>query len=499
MLYPGKSVRAQWGQGYVGFGQWTTRGNLRSSTLDGAAFGVMVGLGETYFAAFALALGLGEISAGLISSLPMLAGGILQLVSLRAVHWFGSEKRWVVLCAGVQALAFIPLIVAAFLGSISLISMLVIASLYWGAGLASGPAWNTWMQSIVPHRLRTRYFAVRTRASQLTTLVAFMLGGAILQWARGAEVELEAFAALFLLAMAFRLTSTFCLYQQNVILESQETRRAVAIPMSKEHSSTHSADHSVDAVNRYPANQDSVNEALVGARLLVFLVVMQGMIQLSGPYFAPFLLEELQYGYLQFALLIGVAFATKAIAFSAWARWTQSRGPRWLLWMGSLGIVPIASLWLVSQNFYWLLSIQLISGTAWAAYELGFFLLFFETLPIAKRTRMLTFYNLGNTTAWCCGALIGASILSWLGTSYNSYLVLFGLSSVGRLLTLALLFRSIPPQAGFRLPVVRIGVRVLSVRPSSGGVDAPILPSIPGKARRVAAKAFRHSASKSAC
>lgn len=481
MLYPGKSVRAPWGQGESRFGQWTTRGNLRSSTLDGAAFGVMVGLGETYFAAFALALGLGEISAGLISSLPMLAGGILQLVSLRAVQWFGSEKRWVVLCAGIQALAFVPMIVAAFVGSISLPSMLVIASLYWGSGLASGPAWNTWMQSIVPHRLRTRYFATRTRSSQLTTLVAFMSGGAILQWARGAEVELEAFATLFLLAMAFRLASTFCLYQQNVILDSRESRRPLTVPMPSEVSKT-----------RLRENERSgKREASTGARLLIFLVVMQGMIQLSGPYFAPFLLEELQYSYIQFASLIGVAFASKAIAFSAWARWTQRRGPRWLLWMGSLGIVPIASLWLVSQNYYWLLSIQVISGTMWAAYELGFFLLFFETLPLAKRTRMLTFYNFGNTTAWCCGALVGASILSWLGTSYNSYLVLFGLSSIGRLLAISLLFRSIPPQTGIRMPVVRIGLRVMSVRPSSGGVDAPILPSIPGRTRRAAAQAYR--------
>src|SRR6056297_3542830 len=84
------------------------RSNLRSSTGDGAAFGVMVGVGETYFPAFALAIGLGEVAAGLISSLPMLAGGILQLVSLRAVSWLGSEKRWVLVCAAVQGLAFVP-------------------------------------------------------------------------------------------------------------------------------------------------------------------------------------------------------------------------------------------------------------------------------------------------------------------------------------------------------------------------------------------------------
>lgn len=472
MLYPGKTVRSP----YLAP---TTRANLRACTADGAAFGAMVGLGETYLAAFALAIGLGEISAGLISSLPMLAGGLLQMVSLRAVQWMGSEKRWVVCCAAVQSLAFIPLVIAALVGSISMTAMLIVASVYWAAGLASGPAWNTWMQSIVPQRVRAKYFAKRTRASQFTTLGAFLGGGILLQWSRGAGVELQTFAALFALAMLFRMTSTYCLYRQEVV---NRWLSPGALKTVESEAKQRSGAESQASLKSSPTN--------VGRKLLVFLIVMQGMIQLSGPYFAPFMLEELQYSYLQFALLIGVAFATKGLAFSLWARWAQERGPGWLLWMGAVGIVPIASLWLVSQNFYWLLFVQMISGTAWAAYELGFFLMFFEALPVQKRTRMLTFYNLGNTTAWCLGALVGAGILATLGTSHSSYLTLFGLSSIGRAMAVLLLARTLPPSTGLRLPVRKIGLRILSLRPGSGGFDVPILPSIPSRSRRAAAKSL---------
>ena len=55
------------------------RKDLRASLADGASFSVMVGIGETYLAAFVLALGMGEIAAGLISSIPLLAGSVLQL------------------------------------------------------------------------------------------------------------------------------------------------------------------------------------------------------------------------------------------------------------------------------------------------------------------------------------------------------------------------------------------------------------------------------------
>src|SRR5262245_13162494 len=61
------------------------RKNLRNSVSDGASFSVMVGIGETYFPAFVLALGMGEIASGLIASIPLLMGAVLQMISPAAV------------------------------------------------------------------------------------------------------------------------------------------------------------------------------------------------------------------------------------------------------------------------------------------------------------------------------------------------------------------------------------------------------------------------------
>ena len=54
------------------------RRDLRAILMDGASFSVMVGSGETYLAPFVLAVGLGEVQAGFIASLPPLAGAVLQ-------------------------------------------------------------------------------------------------------------------------------------------------------------------------------------------------------------------------------------------------------------------------------------------------------------------------------------------------------------------------------------------------------------------------------------
>ena len=93
--------------------------DLRSSVGDAAGCGVMVGTGETYLQAFVLAAGLGEVIAGLITSLPQLAGGIAQLICPRGVRFLGSHRRWVVTCAALQGLSFLPLVVAAWRGTVS--------------------------------------------------------------------------------------------------------------------------------------------------------------------------------------------------------------------------------------------------------------------------------------------------------------------------------------------------------------------------------------------
>src|SRR5438552_10236407 len=90
------------------------RDDLRASIGDAAAFSVMIGLGETYFAAFALALGTGETFAGLVATLPMLAGATIQLATPRFLAKQRSYKKWVVACVSVQAVSLVLMPLAAF-------------------------------------------------------------------------------------------------------------------------------------------------------------------------------------------------------------------------------------------------------------------------------------------------------------------------------------------------------------------------------------------------
>ncbi|GAA5508744.1 MFS transporter [Novipirellula caenicola] len=470
----------------------TTRSNLRVSLVDGASYGVMVGLGESYFAAFALAVGLGEVSAGLVGSVPLFFGGVAQLISPAAVRWFGFEQRWVVFCGCLQAAALIAIAVAAMLGSISLTSLLVFASIYWAAGLATGPAWNTWIERIVPARVRTIYFARRTKWAQVTTLLGLVSGGLLLQWAEQGDWVTTGFAIAFFGASSFRLLSVVMLsiHRTAPAATARETKtkdaaaNAVSGDVSEpivphvayqpQANAGRSRSASLATAKVLPSSDAESSIGISAIRLLGYLVFVQGMVQLSGPYFSPYMLEKLSLSYRDFVSLLALAFVSKIIALSYWGNFGRRYGAKRLLWIGGIGIVPIASLWIFSSNFWWIAMIQIISGTIWAAYELGFFLLIFDAVPASRRTKMLTLYNFANCTSWCIGAAIGGAILAYFGASEQAYWILFGISSLGRFLALGLL---IGIQPGRRL-MSRVRVRILSVRPNGASLDTPVLPSL---------------------
>lgn len=206
---------------------------------------------------------------------------------------------------------------------------------------------------------------------------------------------------------------------------------------------------------------------------------------MAGPYFTPFMFNTLQLDYAQFVTLIALCFLFRIAALPAWGKLAERVGAMRLLWIGALGIAPVGLGWVISQNFYWLMAIQAFSGAAWAAYELAFFLMFFDSIKEEERTGMLTVYNLVNSAAWVAGAMFGGLILVLSETSMFGYLLIFGLSSLGRVAALVLLARV--PQTDVEASA--IGFRTTALRPTGANLNMPVLPSMPDQVPDVAVQA----------
>lgn len=417
----------------------------------------MVGMGESYLPAFALAVGMGDVVSGLVASVPMMAGALLQLASPAAVRKLGSHRRWVILCATCQALSFVPLVAAAISGHMPGVWVFAIATLYWGAGLATGPAWNTWMEGLIPPPIRPRFFALRTRLTQAGLVSGLLLGGAALQYGKAHGQPLLAFALLFSIACASRCMSAMFLARQSEPAPCPER--------------LHGADIS-QVLKRFRIGG--------GCGVLFYLLAVQASVWLSGPFFTPYMLKKLHLSYGTFAILTAAAVSAKVLSLPFFGRFAQRCGTKRLLWIGGLGIVPLSGLWLVSDNFYYLMFLQIIGGVAWAAYELAMFLLFFETIDARERTGVLTIYNVGNAFATMCGSLIGWAFLKSMGETQQAFLTLFLISSLARVGALVLLARVTGVMAAVRrsLPMV---LRLTSINPTMGSIDRPILPSMPAE------------------
>lgn len=414
----------------------------------------MVGLGESYLAAFALACGHGEAAAGLLVAAPMVAGAALQLAAPALAQRMGSLKRWVLLCAALQALTFIPLALGAWSGGLSLTALFALAAAYWAFGLGTGPAWNAWVTDLVPRSITARFFASRTRASQLGTFIGLAIGGILLRygdrWLPGWP-PLAGFAAIFAAACLARAVSVACLARHGERHPLPPGFRAVGF---------------TEFVRRIAAGGEG--------RFVRYVLLVQFAAQVAGPYYTPFMLEEMRLDYFTYMSLMAVALLGRVVALPFVGMLAKRRGVHVTLRIGGIGVVFATLLWALSQNLTYLYLIQFAAGAVWACYELSVFLLFFDHIPASERTGMLSWYNFLHATATLLGGLIGGWLLQTLGHDGNAYVWVFVASSALRATSLVLLWRL----GRVRAEVVPLATRPLAISPSAGAVDRPIVATL---------------------
>ena len=406
----------------------------------------MVGVGETYLAAYVIAAGLGEFSAGLITTVPVLAGACLQLISAWGVKRIRSNKRWAAFAAATQSISMAVIALMVFSGRVSIVPLFIAASIYWFGGLAAGPAWNAWVQHVVPPQNRATYFGSRGRVCQLCILLGLLAAAAVLKTA----TSTQAFVILFAAAAAFRAFS------------------ALAIALGTELPDWRPKKTQPDLFQTIKS-LDSSNYRLLG-----FLFSMQAAVFVAAPFFTPYMLGHLKLGYFEFTWLIALGFVGKIIAMPYAGKFAAQFGTNRSMLLGAVGIVPMAVAWVFTDSILALSLLQVVSGVLWAFYELATMLLFFEKIPTNQRVAALSVYNFGNAFAMVVGSLVGGLLLAVLGDGVFAYLVIFAVSSAARLASLLLapaLESRDEPLASIRQWLF---VRFIALRPASGGWVRPI-------------------------
>lgn len=393
------------------------RRDLALSLGDGAGYGLMAGIVEVYLPAFALAVGIAPVLAGLVATAPLLAGGLLQLLAPRAIARTASLRRWVVVTMVVQALALVPLIVLALHGGPAAPMVFAAAAVYWAAGMAGAAGWTPWMSRIVPARLRTRFFGRRMGVVQAMTLAGLVGTGVALQASHGSHAI---YALVFAVAAIARLLGALAIARQGGTVACRPLRRM---------------------------RLRSIPPRLRGtprARLLAYLLAALAATAISGPFLTPYLFVHVHMSYAAYCVFTATIVVVKIVALPAFGRLIQSAGLRRVLSTCALAIAPIPLMWATSSALPWLLATQIYAGVAWAGFELAMLMALLDGSDDAERTTIQSAFSALQAIGTAGASFVGGAILGAQSAGHAAYTWLFIASAFARLAAAALVVHQLP-------------------------------------------------------
>jgi len=434
---------------------------LDHSQKEAVASSTMTATCDNFLNAFALYLGASNMQMGFLTAVPQLLGSLLQLVSV----WLGSlltRRRIVLFTAILQTALMLCMAVLSLLDGPGLVqSLIMLVVLYHAASHLIQPQWRAWMGSLVPQKQRGVFFAARTRLTMATSLLVFLGGGLFLSFSAEVGLAGAGFAFLFILAGAGRAFSCYHLWRmhdpepQPVLPEAGVFFSTLRICGQALHDST---------FRNYS----------------LFVAGMQGMVALSAPFFAVYMLSELQFSYFEYSLNLMASIATQFALLKFWGRMSDRHGNRLVMLLCSAAIPVVPVLWLFSPNFYYLLVVQLVSGLAWSGFSLTTANYLYDIRP--HHTNFATYAAVQALMAAAfvfLGAIAGGflasaapAIADWLPFTVGSSLfIVFFVSAILRgLVLLWFIPRAEEPQIRTRPQLLQIIFRVARYNSISGMV-----------------------------
>lgn len=392
------------------------RQDLGWITREGTTTCVTMGAGESSFPAYVLAASQSALASGQVATVPVFLGALLQNIAPSALRKVGSVRTWSVLMALLQACSMLALGVGSLFWQMPLWATFALISFYWATGWSIGPAWNTWMDSVVPGRLRARFFSRRQAACELVKWSSMMCAALVLS---GGGNPLPVFSGLFILAGLARLISAGCMARQSEPIRLPKKYRVLGFR---------------EVLARVRTNPH--------ARPLVYILGAQLSMQLANPFIAAFLKQCYGIGWGALMLCAAAQTFSKILVLPRIGKIAQRLGPHRLFTLSACSLAVAPLLWLVpvgSGNLLWFVLLHAYTGACLASYEMGQTLVYLYAIPAADRTSVLSRFMTFSTLAAMLGSSLGAAVLWSMPGSFAGYSVLFLLAAVARLLALKLL------------------------------------------------------------
>jgi len=394
--------------------------SLKHSILDGSAHSAMLGLTQDYIVPFALALKATTAQIGLLSSIPNVAMAISQFTAPRLTERTGNRKGLILPTVILHAVMWLPILFIPYLFTAHkiwwLIGFFTLSTIFGSLG---NPAWGSMMADLVPEGNRGKYFGFRGKICGLVSLIFFFIGGTILHFS--ANNIFLGFSVLFGGAMFFRLVSWYFLSRMYEPSLSN---------LGGEH-------HGLINIVR---NMGSSNLG----RFTIYVSLMNFATSIAGPFFAVYMLRNLKFDYFTYVIVTATSTMANLMFLTFWGGRADKAGNVKILKITSFLVPLVPLLWVGSHQLYYLIPVQILSGFAWAGFNLASSNFLYDASAPENRTRCITAFNAINGSAICLGALLGGYLVSHLPPVFGyQLLTLFLISGLLRGLVAATLLRHI--------------------------------------------------------
>lgn len=379
----------------------TTERGLKALVWDGIfsqALGVFTG--GTLLTGCALELGASPAFIGLLAAIPFFA----QLAHVPAVVLIEKVRRRRAICLVatlVARLMLLPLAAVPFIADRHLALSLLLAAfaVLTPLGAVGGCAWMSWTCDLVPHHRLGDVFGGRQLRSNIAAVAAGLVGGAIVNgWGRGFPGwHAGAYAAIFALAVAAAVASTWCL------------TRMPEVPMPAPRHTR------LRALFARPFREANFR------RVMLFLGCWQFVANLALPLFPVYLVKQLNYG-ITTAIALGIVSQLAMIAaVPLWGRvsdrWSNKTvialaGPLFLCcpigW--TLAVLPAPH----ALTLPILVVLQMVLGAALAGLDLAGGNIVLKLAPRGESTVFLGANGLFKSLCAGCAPIVGGFLIDHL-------------------------------------------------------------------------------------
>jgi len=355
---------------------------------------------------------------------------------------------------------WLPLLLIPFVAREWVWLILIFVTLESTIGAFQGPIYNSIIGDIVAEDKRGEFFGRRNRIVNLLNFIATLVAGFVLSLFTHLDQPgktyyvFYGFAILFFIAFISRAISAY--YKSKIydppFKPSENTASFVTFLKHMSH--------------------DNYGIFVIYAFLFQFAT------SISAPFFALYLLKDMQLGYTYFTLIMGASIAASFISMAFWGKIIDKHGSKLVLTIAGF-LIPLSPLLLILaiyiRNpltvFIFLFIEEMFSGIVWAGFNLSTSSFLFDATSKEERVKYISYYNFLIGIAIFLGALLGGVLIDilpiWIVSAIPS---LFLTSGLLRMLSTVVMIKKVREarMVEIHVPGRSFLHRVISVLPHVG-------------------------------